>query len=129
MTSQVRAAFAYFAPCIARVRGVTHSGMMQRDEVVDHRRAHPPALGRVHPVGEVEYVDRAEQALGGGRPRRLHAVRTACENGSAPERLDRQPVERRADRAPARFRLVGANATISCSPPVASASPASEPRM
>ena len=37
--------------------------MMQRDEVVDHRRPKPAPLWREHPVGVVEDVDRAEKAL------------------------------------------------------------------
>ena len=39
---------------------------MQRNEIVDHRRAHALTLRREHPVGVVEDVDGAEEALDRG---------------------------------------------------------------
>jgi hypothetical protein len=36
---------------------------VERDEVVDRRRAEAGTLGRIHPIGEVEHVDRADEAL------------------------------------------------------------------
>jgi hypothetical protein len=52
-------------------------GMVQRDEVVDHRRPDACALRRVHPVAEVQDIEAAHETL---------CHRTA------------QPAPRRADR-------------------------------
>ena len=48
-------------------------GMVKRHEVVDRRRAHTRALGRVHPVREVENVELAEQSLR-GRVTQAHSM-------------------------------------------------------
>ena len=61
--SQVRAVSAYLAPCIVRVFVGHPLGEANRHEVVHRRRPHAAALRRIHPVGEVEDVERAEQAL------------------------------------------------------------------
>ena len=95
------------APCACasrRVRGVHHSGMVERDEVVEHGRAHAAALRRVHPVGEEEARrTRPTRRSTAGRPSRLQAVRSACEAGSGTSRGSTgMPVERLPDRAPAR---------------------------
>ncbi len=53
---------------LAAVHGTRPAGdpfrKVQRDEIVDRRRPQPGALGRIHPVGEVEHVEGAEEALG-----------------------------------------------------------------
>ncbi len=89
----------------------------ERHEVVDRRRAHPGPLRWVHPVGEVEHVERAEKPLGGGMAgacsRRCgsHARRAAARCAAR----RRCPASASRMRAGPR-RLVGANATSSCSP-------------
>ena len=70
--------------------------MMQRDEVVDRRRAHAGSLRRVHPVREVEHVEGAEEALGGRAtgtaPGRAQAhARTAAARSAARRRCPRAP--------------------------------------
>ena len=78
----------------------------QRHEVVHHRRAHAGALRRVHPVGEVEHVERSQEALGRrplrAAPGRAPAVR---ERQEADLQLDVDPRERLGNRLfPARAR-------------------------
>ena len=72
--------------------------MMERHEVVDRRRAHARALRRVHPVREVQRVERAEEPLGGRAPEPApggaHRVRERQRPG--PD-LDVDSRERRAD--------------------------------
>ncbi len=107
---------AYLRPCIERVRPVTHSGKCSGHEIVDRRRAHTGALRRVHPVGEVQHVEAADEALG-GRPAEhaTSAVRQRVRAGQRDEpQLDVEPVERLAGSRAALGRVVGANATISC---------------
>ena len=75
ITSQVRAAFAYLRPCIARVRAGHPLGEVERHEVVDRRRAQAGALRRVHPVGEVEHVERRRASA---RPAASRAATRRC---------------------------------------------------
>ena len=86
--------------CIERVRGGHPLREVERHEVVDRRRAEPGALRRVHPVGEVEDVERAEPALGRRpaepRPRRAPAVRAGKRLQA---QLERNAGERLRDRA------------------------------
>ena len=53
------------SPCTDAVGAVTQLGEAQRDEVVDRRRADSRALRWIHPVREVEDVERADDALDG----------------------------------------------------------------
>ena len=73
-------------------------GMMERHEVVDRRRADTRALRRVHPVREVQRVERAEEPLGSRTPEpapgSAHRMREGQRPGSD---LDVDPLERRAD--------------------------------
>jgi hypothetical protein len=75
--------------------------VVERDEVVDHRRAEPAALRREPPVAEVEDVQSARELLDG---RSLHAAPDGPQ-GVRPHR-DRQPplqldpVQRRLDLPP-----------------------------
>ena len=100
----------------ARPRG-RPLGMVERHEVVDRRRTHAGALRRVHPVREVQRVERAEEALRGGTaepaPGRADRVRGRAAARCAARR--RSPSSAARIRSGPR-RLVGANATISCSP-------------
>ena len=80
----------------------------ERDKVVDHRRADAVGLRRVHPVGEVQHVETADEALDrrGGRaaPRRPPGMRER-EHRQPP--LDLEAVEGALDRStpgPARGR-------------------------
>ena len=130
MTSHVRAAFGVLrAVHRLRLRG-RPLGKAQRHEVVDRRRAHAAALRRVHPVGEVEDVERAERrARAAGRPSRLQASRQRWANGSGDERSSTS--------RPSSASWIVASARgarrrerdDSCWPAAASASPPSEPRM
>ena len=73
----------------------------ERDEVVDHRRAEPATLRRVHPVAEVEDVECPEDALDRGTaeiaPDRPDGV---CGWQHRQAQLDVDPAERRLDRPP-----------------------------
>ena len=96
ITSQVRAACAYFATVLPARPRVHPLGEAQRDEVVDDRRAHAAALARVHPVREVEDVERAGEALDGRdactAPERAPEVRRGGKRDETA--LDRDAVER-----------------------------------
>ena len=73
-------------------------GEAQRHEVVDHRRADPAALRRVHPVDEVEHVDRPEEALDRRPPGAAPALPPEVrEREEAQPRLDRDPGQRLGD--------------------------------
>ena len=83
-------------------------GEVHRHEIVDHRRADAGALRRVHPVAEVEHIEVADDALSrrpaGPAPRGPNGMRSRQDGQPS---LDRDPVERRLDRAlstPARRR-------------------------
>ena len=118
------------ATCIDLVLRGRPLGMVKRHEVVDRRRAHARALRRVHPVREVEDVEarRAVAPPPGGRARSMPCARRGRRAAAtcAPRRRPRR-AQRGSGAGP--VMLVGANATISCSPAAASASPPSEPRM
>ena len=62
-TSQVVAAFPYLRAVHRPRSGGRPLGMVKRHEVVDRRRTHARALGRVHPIREVKDVELAEQSL------------------------------------------------------------------
>src|SRR5581483_1982241 len=77
-------------------------GVPERDEVVDRRRADAAALGREHPVGEVEDVDGAEEALDGRTREEAPALPPEVrEREEAEAQLDRDSLERPRDRAEA----------------------------
>ena len=66
----------------------------------------------------------------GGLPSRLQACRQKCARGRKRRRTSTGIPSSAAGIALRPFELVGANATISCSPPAAAAaSPVSDPRM
>ncbi len=104
ITPQVRAAFAYLRPCIDRVRPVTHSGKWSGHEVVDRRRAQPGALGRVHPVGEVEHVEgrRASARPAANRPATRRCARRARPMNVFSRSSSGIPSSASRDRPPAR---------------------------
>ena len=73
--------------------------MAQRHEVVDRRRADPSALRRIHPVREVEHVDRAEEALDARPAEPAPALAPEVREGEELEReLDGDALERGGDR-------------------------------
>ena len=75
------------------------------------------SLRRVHPVGEVQHVERAEQALGRGTTAPAPPGAQRVRGRQRPEaELDVDPSSACRIRAGPR-RLVGAKATISCRPP------------
>ncbi len=100
---------------VARARGVGVLGVVhrlrlrrrplgkaQRHEVVDRRRAHPARLRRVHPVGVVEDVEPADDALQRGPAEPAPGVAPALGEGERDEpELDVEPGERARDRAAA----------------------------
>ena len=71
-------------------------GVAERDEVVDHRRAQSASLARVHPVGEVEDVERPGETLhrrpADAAPERSPEVCRRRQRNEAP--FDRDTVER-----------------------------------
>ena len=73
----------------------------QRHEVVDGRRADAAGLRRVHPVGVVEDVEAAEEALERGPAEPAPRVAPALRERQRHEpELDVEPVERARDRLP-----------------------------
>ena len=114
MTSHVRAAFAYLRRASTASASSSTPGSAAGRGRGSSSRARRP-LRRVHPVGEVEHVEPAEQPLGGGMAGQLQASASHASGQRPRAQLDVDALERLADRAPARG-LVGANATISCSP-------------
>ena len=74
--------------------------MVERHEVVEHRRAHAAALRRVHPLAEDERVEPAREPLDGRAARRGSTPCGARARRAAGRaaRARRDPVERRADR-------------------------------
>ena len=90
-------------------------GEVERDEVVDHRRADAAALRRIHPVAEVEDVEGADDASPpAARRARDQAVRSACAAGTTGRRRSAATPSSDASivRRPARD--AGAKATTSC---------------
>ena len=102
--------------------------MAQRHQVVDRRGADPGALRRIHPVGEVEHVDRAEKALDSRPPQAAPPLAPEVREGRNCSETSTGTPSSAAGMAFIPRGLVGAKATISCSPPATSAKPASEPR-
>ena len=128
-TSQVAAACRAFAACIEIVRAVHHSGWWSGTRSWNTVARTPPrCAGYIHSLKTNASSGPARRSTG-GRPSRLHAVRSACEAGSGISRCSTgMPASASRIRAGPR-RLVGANATSSCAPAAADAIPASEPRM
>jgi hypothetical protein len=88
---------------------------MQREQIVDRRGPYPVALGRIHPVGEVEDVELAYERLDGWVPkpapssapemgRRWHNDKPALDGHAVQRALD-PPRAARTDRRE-RYELV-----------------------
>ena len=121
--------FRYLRVCIARVRGVTHSGCRSgtRSWIVVART--PPRCGGYIQSLKWSTSKEPRSRSAAGRPAMLQPVRSACEKGRRQVRSSTSmPASAARIRSGPRM-LVGAKATISCFPPAASTSPASEPRM
>ena len=130
ITPQVRAAFSYLRPCIARVRGVTHSGKCSgtRSWIVVARR--PARCGGYIQSVKCSTSNVPSQRSAGGQPSRDHAVRQPCAPGSVISRCSTGIPSSASGITRRPSGEVGANATTSCpSRCAAAASPASEPRM
>ena len=97
-----RTRVAVFRPVHAARPCVNPFREMERDEVVNHRRAHTAPLRGIHPVAEVEDVEVSDDALcrrpAGTAPGRSQRV---CRGNERQLSLDVHPVERCFDRAPA----------------------------
>ena len=71
----------------------------ERNEVVDHRRPDAAALGRIHPVGEVQDVDRAEEPLDGRPAKPAPSLPPEVREGEEPEpQVDGNPLDCPRDR-------------------------------
>ena len=81
-------------------------GMVQRHEIVDRRRAHAAPLRRVHPVGEVQHVERrrASARPPGGRAPTTRCASRARTAATTSRSSTSMPRERLGDHAPARGR-------------------------
>ncbi len=129
IASQVSAALRYLRVCIERVRSVTHSGWWSgtRSWIVVART--PARCGGYIQSEKWSASNRPSSRSAAGRPSPLHAVRIAWESGSGHVRTSTSIPASAARIRPGPRRLVGANATTSCSEPAASTSPPSEPWM
>jgi hypothetical protein len=128
-TTSQRFAASYCARCIERVRRVVHSGNRtgtRSCSIVDRT---PERCGGVIHCWKWSASKRPSSRSAGGRPKRLHAVRQACANGSRHVRSSTSTAASARAISSRPAGLVGAKATTSCRPAAASTTPASEPRM
>ena len=125
ITSQVRAALRYFAPCMRLVRPWTHSGKRSgtRSCTIVERR--PPPCGGYIQSEKCSTSTGPRKRSTGGHPTRLQPCRQKCANGRNRSRgsTGSPASDSRIVRRPGAD--VGANGTTSAP---ASTSPASEPR-
>ena len=128
-TSHVCAACRALRVCMDTVRGVHHSGWWKGTRSWNTVARTPPrCAGYIHSLNTNASSGPTKRSTG-GRPRRLHPVRSAWDAGRRIRCSETWMPSRAARIASGPRRLVGPNATSSWRPPEAAARPPSEPRM